>query len=231
MTNKKKLPFVSILVPTTANRKAFLPQLFRCIVRQDYEGEKEIIILNDVDNESINIPKNINFRLINCKFKSTLGYKRNLLNNEAQGDILIYFDDDDYHMPTRINHTVQSLINGKNLIAGSSRSFVFRISNQSIYEYGPYGKYHSGCGSMGFFKQYIQNHNFDEEKNYAEESSFTNNFNEPMNQLDPEKTTLIIHHKLNTFNKNLSDKQNLSTYQKEHFIKYDEDLKFYENLK
>jgi hypothetical protein len=30
--------------------------------------------------------------------------------------------------------------------------------------------------------------------------------------------------------KNLSDKQNLSTYQKEHFIKYDEDLKFYENL-
>lgn len=230
MTNKK-LPFVSILIPTTTSRKAFLPQLFRSIARQDYEGKTEIIILSDEDYESINIPKNTNLRLINSKFKTTLGYKRNLLNNEAQGDILIYFDDDDYHMPTRINHTVQSLINGKNLIAGSSKSFVFRISNQIIYEYGPYGKYHSGCGSMGFFKQYIKNHKFDEEKNYAEESSFTNNFKEPMNQLDPEKTILIVHHKLNTFNKNLSDKQNLSAYQKEYFIRYDEDLKFYENLK
>lgn len=231
MLNNKKLPFVSILIPTITTRKAFLPQLFRCIARQDYEGKKEIIIFSDEDNERMNISKNINLRLINSKIKNTLGYKRNLLNNEAQGDILIYFDDDDYHMPTRINHTVQSLINGKNLIAGSSRSFVFRISNQNIYEYGPYGKYHSGCGSMGFFKQYIKNHKFDEEKNYAEESSFTNNFKEPMNQLDPKKTILIIHHKLNTFNKNLSDKQNLSPYQKEYFIKYDEDLKFYENLK
>lgn len=223
---------VSILIPTTINRFIFLKQLFKYIYKQDYLGEKEIIILNDGHKKLSNIPiqDNTKYRLINLKTKNTIGYKRNLLNDEAHGDILIYFDDDDYHAPTRITHTVESLIGGNNLIAGSSKSFVFKASNKKIYEYGPYGRNHSGAGSMGFFKEYTNYHKFDELKNNAEESSFTKNFTEPMTQLDAKKTILVIHHQQNTFDKDLSTKNNSSIYQKEYFLKDDDDLKFYDNL-
>ena len=228
----KKLPFVSILIPTTFYRLLFLKQLLKYIYRQEYTGNKEVIILNDgnEDIKDIDIQDNIKCKLVNLKTKNTIGYKRNFLNELAKGDILIYFDDDDYHLPTRISHTVESLIGGNNLIAGSSRSLVFKTSDKKIYEFGPYGRYHSGAGSMGFFKEYIKNHRFDESKNNAEESSFTKNFTEPMNQLDAEKTILVVHHKQNTFDKNLSTKRKLSIFQKEYFFKYDEDLKFYQNL-
>ena len=83
---------------------------------------------------------------------------------------------------------------------------------------------------MGFFKEYIKNHRFDESKNNAEESSFTKNFTEPMNQLDAEKTILVVHHKQNTFDKNFSTKKKLSIFQKEYFLKCGEYLKFYQNL-
>ena len=214
------------------SRLIFLKQLFKYVCKQNYLGEKEIIVLNDGNKKLNNIPiqDSTKYRLINLKTENTIGYKRNLLNDEAKGDILIYFDDDDYHLPTRITHTVESLIGGNNLIAGSSKSFVFKTSNKKIYEYGPYGRYHSGAGSMGFFKEYTKNHRFDELKNNAEESSFTKNFTEPMTQLDAEKTILVIHHRQNTFDKNLSTKNNSSIYQKEYFFRNDEDLKFYDNL-
>ena len=229
----KNLPFVSILVPTTPNRLKFLTQLFKYIKRQDYLGKKEIIVLNDGTKKLKNIPikDSTEYRLINLKTENTIGYKRNLLNDEAKGDILIYFDDDDYHFPTRLSHTVEKLKNENNLIAGSSKSFVFNTLNKRIYEYGPYGKNHSGAGSMGFFKEYSKIHRFDEFKKNAEESSFTNNFTEPMTQLDAEKTILVIFHQNNTFDKKLSTKTNLSIYQKDYFLTNNNDLKFYDNLK
>jgi len=226
------LPVVSILIPTTHSRLIFIKQLFKYIYQQDYLGEKEIIILNDGDKKLNNVPiqDNTKCRIINLEGKNTIGFKRNLLNDEAKGDILIYFDDDDYHLPTRITHTVESLISGNNLIAGSSKLFVFNTSNQKIYKYGPYGRYHSGAGSMGFYKEYSKTHRFDDLKNIAEERSFTNNFTEPMNQLDPQKTILVINHQYNTFDKNLSSKKRRTVFQKEFFLKDDDDLRFYDNL-
>ena len=84
---------------------------------------------------------------------------------------------------------------------------------------------------MGFFKEYSKIHRFDEFKKNAEESSFTNNFTEPMTQLDAEKTILVIFHQNNTFDKKLSTKTNLSIYQKDYFLTNNNDLKFYDNLK
>ena len=41
--------------------------------------------------------------------KMSLGKKRNITNEKAKGDIIIYMDDDDYYPPDRVSHAILML--------------------------------------------------------------------------------------------------------------------------
>jgi len=49
--------------------------------------------------KSVNAP---NIRYIHEKEKQNIGYKRNRLNREARGAIIVAMDDDDYYPPERV---------------------------------------------------------------------------------------------------------------------------------
>jgi len=131
--------------------------------------------------------------------KIPLGAKRNILNQKAQGDYIVIFDDDDYYPPTRISHGVARLREHPGLaLAGANRMYM--AFGPLIYEVGPYGPNHATGASLMYTRQYAQTHRFDG-TNVAEESPFTNHWTEPLVPLDSRQSLLAMAHGRNTINK------------------------------
>jgi len=165
----------------------------------------EWIILDDGEDcvkdvfDSLKIPR---LRYIRHDTKMLIGGKRNLLNKEAKGDIIVAMDDDDYYSPERVRHVVQQfqLYPGIEL-AGASEIYMYYSDIKKIYRLGPYNKNHATNGTMAWRKSYALTHTYDESVTHAEERSFLENYKNPMIQLDTFKVMLVISHSDNTFDK------------------------------
>ncbi len=195
-------PFVSVICPTY-NRRQFLPNLIHQFNYQTYPQEyMELIILDDSPESNADlIPVQANIKYTHLPEKLILGRKRNLLNSMTTGDIIVCFDDDDYYSPERVSHAVLKLQSSKCQIAGSSIIHIFYPRLNKILEFGPYAPYHGTNGTMAYTKKYLKTHSYLDDKPQAEEAHFTNNFSEPMVQLDPHKVMLCVAHNKNTVEK------------------------------
>jgi len=195
-------PFVSVICPTY-NRRQFLPNLIHQFNYQTYpQHYMELIILDDSPTSNADIiPKQGNIKYTYLSEKLILGKKRNLINSLATGDIIVCFDDDDYYSPERVSHAVIKLSSSKFQIAGSSIIHIFYPRLDKIIEFGPYAPYHGTNGTMAYTKKYLKTHSYLDDKTQAEEAHFTNNFSEPMVQLDPHKVMLCVAHNKNTVEK------------------------------
>ena len=195
--------FVSVVTPTY-NRRNFLPILIHLYKLQTYPAAKrELIIYDDSpkSNEDI-IPKNDpSIRYYYDPVKITLGEKRNKLNELAKGDIIVCFDDDDFHYPERITYSVTKLNSEKVDIAGCSVLDIYYTDIKKTFQFGPYGRNHGTNGTFAYRKSYVLKHKHDPEKNAQEEPSFTNNFSERMANLQTDKVILCISHDSNTYDK------------------------------
>jgi len=196
-------PFVSVICPTY-NRRKFLPNLIQQFNYQTYPQEcMELVIVDDSPETSEDIiPKQSNIFYHYLPEKMQLGKKRNYLNSLAKGEIIVCFDDDDFYSPDRVSHAVTKLTGVKGiLIAGSSVIHIYYKKLDKILEFGPYGPYHGTNGTMAYKREYLETHSYLDDKDKAEEAHFTNNFSEPMVQLDPHKVMLCIAHGNNTVDK------------------------------
>ncbi len=200
-------PFVSVITPTY-NRRKFLPALIECYKHQSYPKERmEWIILDDgsdcvrdvFEEAAKSIP---NLRYLREDNKLLIGAKRNRLNREAKGEIIVAMDDDDYYSPDRVNHAVVSLNRDPKVeLAGASEIYIYFSDIQKIYKLGPYHKKHATNGTMAWRRSYALTHTYDETVTHAEERSFLEDYKHPMVQLDPFKVMLVMSHSENTFDK------------------------------
>jgi len=200
-------PFVSVITPTY-NRRRFIPHLIACYKHQTYPKDRmEWIILDDGDDKVADlfaaaaetIP---NIRYIAEPEKQLIGKKRNRLNAESKGDIVVAMDDDDYYPPERISFAVQSFRkHPKYELAGASEIYMYYSDIQVIYKLGPYNQKHATNGTMAWRRSYALTHRYDETVTHAEERSFLENYIHPMLQLDPMKVMLVMSHSENTFDK------------------------------
>ncbi len=198
---------VSVITPTY-NRRRFIPYLIQCYDAQTYKKENmEWIILDDgqdkVDDLFAEAAKRIpNIRYIPLDEKLTIGEKRNRLNDEAKGSIIVAMDDDDYYPPERVSHAVARFSNSKDIqLAGSSEVYMYYSDVKEIYKLGPYNRNHATNGTMAWRKSYSNTHRYDDTVTHAEERSFLDDYKNPMIQLDPFKVMLVMSHSENTFDK------------------------------
>ena len=131
----------------------------------------------------------------------TLSDLRNLGNNKCSGDIIVCMDDDDYYPRERVSHAVEALIKSSYLIAGCSDIYMYEYFMNKLYKFKQFHPYHSTNNCMAFKREYLKDHKHDEGLKMAEEPSFTNNYTEPMVQLNPLKCIIVSSHNINTFNK------------------------------
>jgi hypothetical protein len=199
----EKIPFVSICTPTF-NRRPFIPIIIKCFENQTYPKDKiEWIIVDDgtdkIEDLVSHIPQVKYFRY---EEKMSLGRKRNITNEKAKGDIIIYMDDDDYYPPERVSHAVRTLQkNPKALCAGSSTMYIYFKHIDKMYQFGPYGPNHATAATFAFRKELLQKTRFDEKATVAEEKKFLKDYKIPFVQLDPLKSILVFSHNHNSFDK------------------------------
>jgi len=198
---------VSVITPTY-NRRRFIPYLIQCYDAQTYKKENmEWIILDDgqdkVEDLITEAAKRIpNIRYIPLDEKLTIGEKRNRLNDEAIGSIIVAMDDDDYYPPERVSHVVARFLNSKDIqLAGSSEVYMYYSDIKEIYKLGPYNPNHATNGTMAWRKSYSNTHRYDDTVTHAEEQSFLEGYKHKMIQLDPFKVMLVMSHSENTFDK------------------------------
>ncbi len=169
----------------------------------------EWIVLDDgsekVGSVFLELTKDLpNIRYISLDEKLNIGAKRNRLNDEAKGEIIVAMDDDDYYPPERVSHVVARFTaNPKIDLAGSSELYMYFTKQQTIIKLGPYGHSHATNGTMAWRQRYAKTHRYDESVTHAEEKSFLEDYKHPLIQLDPFKVMLVISHSENTFNKEI----------------------------
>jgi glycosyltransferase involved in cell wall biosynthesis len=228
MNGKAKL-LVSILTPTY-NRRLFIPQYLKNIYRQNYLGDFEILIADDGEEPIEDLlSKDKRIRYFKLGERKTLGFKRNFLAEQAKGQILINLDDDDYYPPNRISHAVEMLSKSEKLIAGASKVFIYNAFTNTVVSSGPFGPNHATAGTFAFKRDYLNKYSFDNEKKAQEEPGFTNGFTEPMVQLDPKSTILVMQHKFNTWDKSRTS-QGASNLSIKDFMRDQADIRFYKKL-
>jgi glycosyltransferase involved in cell wall biosynthesis len=199
-------PFVSVITPTY-NRDRFIPSLVECYKSQTYPKDRmEWILLDDgepVREQFLALTKDLpNIRYLYNEDKDTIGAKRNQLNREAKGEIIVCMDDDDFYSPERVSHVVQKFSANPTInLAGSSIVYMYYSSCKKIIKMGPYGPNHATNGTMAYRKSYSDTHTYDEFVTFSEEISFLEEHIHPMIQLDPYKVMLVISHSENTFDK------------------------------
>ena len=225
--------FVSILVPTK-DRPQFVENILNNFNRQSYKSDKmELIIMDD---GALDLASNFeNFSYISyIKVRPmTLGEKRNKLIEIAKGDILIFFDDDDYYPKDKVSECVRVLENNTNyLITGSSVMYIYFPKYNDILKYGPsWHPNHATCATLAFKKEYYKNNKFPHLRK-AEEKKFLNGYKSPLYQMNPFKSILVIGHNENTVNKyNYRDTLEKTDLTLDDFGMSNEEKLFYKNLK
>jgi glycosyltransferase involved in cell wall biosynthesis len=203
MKKLSKEPFVSICTPTF-NRRPFIPIIIKCFENQTYPKDKmEWIIVDDGTDKIEDLVSHIpQVKYFKYDKKLSLGMKRNITNEKAKGDIIIYMDDDDYYPPDRVSHAVDTLRkNPKALCAGSSAMYIYFKHINKMYQFGPYGPNHATAATFAFRKELLLKTKFDETASLAEEKKFLKDYTIPFVQLDPTKSILVFSHNHNSFDK------------------------------
>jgi glycosyltransferase involved in cell wall biosynthesis len=233
-TKAPKKPFVSVCTPTF-NRRPFIQMAIKCFEQQTYPRDRmEWIIVDDGTDKIEDLVAHLPYvRYFKYDEKMTLGKKRNLTNEKATGDIIVYMDDDDYYPPDRVKHAVETLKDSKALCAGSSAMFIYFKHINKMYQFGPYGPNHATAATFAFKKELLRITKFDENSSVAEEKKFLKDYTIPFVQLESMKTILVFSHNQNSFDKkellkqlpnpNIRDTPVLP----KDFVKEDDILKFF----
>lgn len=141
---------VSIITPTTKSRESYLKELKRCVKGQTY-GNVEHIIVHDET--------------------ASIGAKRNIACNQARGEIIVHFDDDDLYASDYISKCVEQLQTCDT--TGLSSAYFTDGVKAWVYEYR--GKQPYICGSgMAFWKRIWERNKFKDISN-GEDTMFCAN--------------------------------------------------------
>ena len=211
---KKKNSSVSIVTITQYIRFNCLLNLYELIKLQTFQNIIEWTIVEG-STTSVDALQNKNQILEFIDQNNTNNFKfnyieytgqklsdlRNLGNTSCKGDIIVCMDDDDYYPPERIEQAVEALDNSSYLIAGCSDIYLYEYLLDKLYKFKGFHQNHSTNNCFAFKKEYLLNHKHDSGLIMSEEKSFTNDFKEPMIQLNSKKCIVVSSHNFNTFNK------------------------------
>ncbi|WP_322757775.1 glycosyltransferase [Synechococcus sp. CBW1107] len=199
------MPSVSICT-VTHQRQAYLTLVEQCILNQTYPHTKiEWIILDDSSEDHPDFHPieqsglTINYQRLPKKLR--LGEKRNLSHTFCRGDIIIYFDDDDYYPPERVEHAVNQLEQSGCMVAGSTVLPILFLPDEELWVEGPYDANHATSGTLAFRRALLEQTSHDDEAVCLEEKSFLKDYSIPMAQLEPRFTIISIFHGGNIIDK------------------------------
>lgn len=110
-----ELPSISCRV-ITYGRVATLEETMQSFLQQEYEGKKELVIVNDYDKQKL-IYDHPEIKIFNFdKTFETLGDKENFAAEQCQGEIVAVMDDDDIYLPNHLSNIAKFFVEGSDLL-------------------------------------------------------------------------------------------------------------------
>ncbi len=109
MVEGMEKPLVSCIMPTK-NRREFVAKALYYFEKQDYPN-KELIVVDDGDDLVVDlVSQHAHVRYLAPQYAHTVGVKRNIACEAAQGEIICHWDDDDWYASTRLSYQVAPLL-------------------------------------------------------------------------------------------------------------------------
>jgi hypothetical protein len=131
------LPAVSCLMPTY-NRRAFAARAIRYFTPQ-VDPNRELVVLDDGEDpvEDLVPRDDPAVRYLRLDERGTIGRKRQIACESADGDVMVQWDDDDWYGPTRLSRQVAPLAAGTADIAGILKGYLMDLPTFRFFKGGP----------------------------------------------------------------------------------------------
>ncbi len=141
----------------TRNRREWLPKAIQCFLSQTYPN-RELLILADGDDVKDLIPNDPRIRYVYENCSLSIGAKRNEACEQAGGDIIAVWDDDDHSAPGRLADQVLILTKNDCQVTGY-HTMEFRDGSGGRWRYFLRESYVLGT-SLCFWKSYWRQNKF-----------------------------------------------------------------------
>jgi glycosyltransferase involved in cell wall biosynthesis len=123
---------VSCIMPTY-NRRAFVPIALDLFRRQDYPW-REMIVVDDGEDAVEDLVRDVEgVRYFRLRGRRSIGAKRNFGCEQAHGDVIAHWDDDDWYAPDRLRYQVAPIATGQAHITGLDSGYVLDATTGSFW--------------------------------------------------------------------------------------------------
>jgi glycosyltransferase involved in cell wall biosynthesis len=117
---------VSCIMPTW-NRRPFIPLALECFRVQTY-GSRELIIVDDGDHGVGDLVDGApGVQYIRLNRRTSIGAKRNVACEAANGEFVAHWDDDDWYSPHRLERQLNPLAAGTHDVSGLTNRYVLEM--------------------------------------------------------------------------------------------------------
>ena len=110
-------PLVSCIMPTH-DRRRFVPQAIRYFQRQDLQDAELIVVDDGADAVGDLVPDDPLIRYIRLPERRTIGVKRNIACQQARGELIVHWDDDDWMASWRLRYQIDSFLQADADVSG-----------------------------------------------------------------------------------------------------------------
>lgn len=128
-------PLVSCIMPT-ADRRAYVAQAIRYFRRQDYPNLELLVVDDGGDAVADCVPDDDpRVRYFHLPQKLNVGAKRNFACEQARGELIVHWDDDDWYPDWRVSAQARALDAGGFELCGTSRLFYYEAATGRAWLY------------------------------------------------------------------------------------------------
>jgi glycosyltransferase involved in cell wall biosynthesis len=125
---------VTCIMPT-ADRRQFVPAAVQMFLAQHYAAKELLIVDDGTDDIADLVPPHPQIRYFRETRRRSIGAKRNFACQEARGEIIMHWDDDDWYAPWRVRYQVDMLESGRFNICGIDRVLFVNPTSEKAWEY------------------------------------------------------------------------------------------------
>jgi glycosyltransferase involved in cell wall biosynthesis len=157
----------------TRDRRPFVGAAVAQFLAQDYP-HRELIVVDDGDDAIVDLlPSDSRLRLIRLDRRMTIGAKRNIACQAAEGEVVVHWDDDDWMADWRLTYQVGALEQRAVDVCGLSRLYLYDEQARRAWEYvyPPGGNAWLAGGTLCYRKAIWSTHPF-HDRNDGEDTRF-----------------------------------------------------------
>lgn len=157
----------------TYNRREFAARAIEYFWEQAYPNKELVIIDDGSDPIKDLLPPDESIKYIYLKQRRYVGAKRNLATQFSSADIILHWDDDDWHARHRLQYQVTQLLQHNADICGIHKVIYFDLRSKRpyLYEYPLRKRMWLAGGSLCYRKSFWEKNKF-EDINVGEDTRF-----------------------------------------------------------